>query len=91
MRTISANAVRGRSYKKIFTRNLSYESFFTRKFPDLRYISLWSSGHYACTHVRSTIDYRATPGSTKLGTIRVLELMRLKTQCIVCKPQPHGL
>ena len=32
VRTINDNAVRGRSYE-----NLSYESFFTRKFPDLRY------------------------------------------------------
>ena len=32
VRTIDANAVRGRFYE-----NLSYKNFFTRKFPDLRY------------------------------------------------------
>ena len=37
MRTISANAVGGRSYEIFLHENLSYESFFTRKFPDLRY------------------------------------------------------
>ena len=37
--TINANVVRGRSYEKNFLhKNLSYESFFTRKFPDLRYM-----------------------------------------------------
>ena len=36
--TINANAVRGRSYEKFLQENLSYESLFTRKFPDLRYI-----------------------------------------------------
>ena len=36
--TISANAVRGRSYKIFLHENLLYESFFTQKFPDLRYL-----------------------------------------------------
>ena len=38
VRTIDANAVRGRSYEISLHENLSYESFFTRKFPDLRYM-----------------------------------------------------
>ena len=33
--TINTNAVRGRFYER-----LSYESFFTRKFPDLQYNSM---------------------------------------------------
>ena len=32
-----ANAVRGRSYEKFLHENFSYESFFTQKFPDIRY------------------------------------------------------
>ena len=37
VRTINANVVRGRSYEIFLHETLSYESFFTRKFPDLRY------------------------------------------------------
>ena len=37
MRTINANVVRGRSYDNFSHENLSYESFFTRKSPDLWY------------------------------------------------------
>ena len=36
VRTINANPVRGRSYEIFLHENLLYESFFTRKFPDLR-------------------------------------------------------
>ena len=35
VRTINANVVRGRSYELFLHKNLPYESFFTRKFPDL--------------------------------------------------------
>ena len=38
MRTINVNVVRGHSYENFQHENLSYESFLTRKFPDLRYI-----------------------------------------------------
>ena len=33
MRTINVNVVRGQSYE-----NVSYKSFLTQKFPDLRYL-----------------------------------------------------
>ena len=36
--TINVNAVRGRSYENFLHKNLSYESFFIRKFPDLQYM-----------------------------------------------------
>ena len=35
--TTNANEVRGRSYEIFLHENLSYKSFFTRKFPDLQY------------------------------------------------------
>ena len=35
---INTNAVRGRSYEIFLHENLSYESFFTQKFPDQRYM-----------------------------------------------------
>ena len=43
MHTINTNAVRGRSYmqKNFLHENLSYESFFTQKFPDLQYTVTW--------------------------------------------------
>ena len=40
--TINANAVKGCSYKKFLHENLSYKSFFTRKFPDLRYLHVYT-------------------------------------------------
>ena len=36
VRTINAKVVRGRSYESFLHENLSYESFFTRIFPDLQ-------------------------------------------------------
>ena len=37
MCTINVNEIRGRSYEKKFQHeNLSYKSFLTQKFPDLR-------------------------------------------------------
>ena len=41
--TINANAVRDRSYENFLHENLSYESFFTRKFPDLQYIEIYGN------------------------------------------------
>ena len=41
MCAINANAVKGRSYENVLHDNLSYESFFTRKFPDLHYKKLF--------------------------------------------------
>ena len=40
LHTINANTVRDRSYKNFLHENLSYESFFARKFPDLRYYGM---------------------------------------------------
>jgi hypothetical protein len=36
MRTININVLRGHSYENLLHENLSYESFLTRKFSDLR-------------------------------------------------------
>ena len=40
----TANAVRGLSYEIFLHENLSYESFLTRKFPDLQYIHFLVDG-----------------------------------------------
>ena len=45
---INANAVRGCSYENFLHKNLSYESFLTRKFPDLRYYTC--TVYYSLTH-----------------------------------------
>ena len=45
MHTINANAVRGRSYENFLHENLSHESFFTRKFPDLWYMQKLEDVH----------------------------------------------
>ena len=37
MRTINVNVVRDHSYENFQHKSLSYESFLTRKFPDLLY------------------------------------------------------
>ena len=62
MHTINVNVVRGRSYEKFLHENLSCESFFTRKFPDLQYMQ-------AHTQIHNTIHTDPLQSASIMGLL----------------------
>ena len=63
MDTVDANAVRGHSHKKFLHKNLSYESVFTQKFPDLWYNGQVGAGAFVCySEVSFTRRFRHNMG-----------------------------
>ena len=67
LHTINTNAVRGHSYENFLHDNLSYESFFAQKFPDLRYYRMI----YRLTHTLYRQTIRSSLGSGQYAILRL--------------------
>ena len=94
MRAINPNTVRGHSYENFLHENLLYESFFTRKFPDLQgYIRLVHN-----TILKNALHYVIFPSTliemqhnAGIDSDLILAFPYVAFLCVVVKKSPTFL